>query len=292
LAFSVRRSSDLANLILDLTTDLFCRDYQDFAIRKTTTLTYELLQKLSRGWVARYEIWSLTGESQCIIDHQTGLNSNEVLLQMTQSMCYREELENDGGRNWEMQFPLAISADVRMFTVLRSLYCTAPAMERKSLIMQSITLSMAMNDGRTSSHWNLGQLEKVAQLKGPKFYVAMEDFQTDERFKGNSVYLYWINFDPSCQYLLFVAQDLRQKSAAAIFVMNHEPALTATALNHAELKGTSCLVLKQEWSMDFNVVKYMYHKSFPLLGFSFAGMLYLWLFKNGMSSIPGLTVVL
>ena len=190
-------------------------------------------------------------------------------------MCYREELENDGGRNWEMQFPLAISADVRMFTVLRSLYCTAPAMERKSLIMQSITLSMAMNDGRTSSHWNFDQLEKVAQLKGPKSYVAMEDFQTDERFKGNSVYLYWINFDPSRQYLLFVAQDLQQKSAAAIFAINHEPALTAIAFNHAELKGTSCLVLKQEWSMDFNVVKCVYHKNFPLLGFSFASMLYL-----------------
>lgn len=225
-------------------------------------------------------------QSQFVVDHRIGLDANEVLLQIVQSMCYQEDTENGGGRNWGMQFPLAISADVRMFTVLRSLYCVKPAMKQKGLIMESSTLNMAMSDGKTSPHWSLDKLEKLAKLKGPKAYVATQELELDERFKGESVYLYWLNFDPSSQYLLFVSQDLQQKSAAATFKIMHEPTLTTTALNHAELRAAGGLTLKPEWSRDFNMVKVAYHKDFPLLGFSFAGMLYLWPFKNGMSSMP------
>ena len=224
-------------------------------------------------------------QSQFIVDHRIGLDGKEVLLQIVQSMCYQEDTENVAGRNWGMQFPLAISEDVRMFTVLRSLYCMKPAMKQKGLIMESSTLSMAMSNGKTSQHWSLDKLENLAKLKGPKVYVVAEELALDERFKGNSVYLYWLNFDPSNQFLLFVSQDLQQKSAAATFKIEHEPTLTTSALNHAELKAAGGLTLKPEWSRDFNMVKFAYHKDFPLLGFSFAGMLYLWLFKNGMSSM-------
>jgi hypothetical protein len=224
-------------------------------------------------------------QSQLVVDHRIGLDANEVLLQIVQSMCYQDDIENGRGRNWGMQFPLAISADMRMFTVLRSLYCMKPAMKQKGLIMESSTLSMAMTDGKMSPHWSLDKLEKLVKLKGPKTYVATEELALDERFKGNSVYLYWLNFDPSSRYLLFVSQDLQQKSAAATFEIKHEPTLTTTALNHAGLKGAAALAAKPEWSRDFNMVKFAYHKDFPLLGFSFAGMLYLWPFKNGMLSM-------
>ncbi len=216
----------------------FCREYENFARDKNTTLTYELLQKLSRRWVARYEVWSLTGQSQIVVDHRISLDTDEVLLQIVHSMCYQDDIENAGGRNWGMQFPLAISADVRIFTVLRSLYCIKPALKQRGLIMESSTLSMTMNDGRTSPHWSLDKLEKLVELKDPKAYMATEELALDERFKGNSVYLYWLNFDPSSQYLLFVSQDLQEKSAAATFEIKLEPTLTTTALNHAGLKGS------------------------------------------------------
>lgn len=227
----------------------------------------------------------MADQSQFVVDHRIGLDANEILLQIVQSMCYQEDIENGGGRNWGMQFPLTISADVRMFTVLRSLYCMKPAMKQKGLIMEASILSMAMSDGGTSPHWSLDKLEKLVKLKGPKAYVATQELASDERFKVNSVYLYWLNFDPSGQYLLFISQDLQQKSAAATFKIKHEPTLTTTALNHKELRGAAGLVLKPEWSRRFNMVKFAYHKDFPLLGFSFAGMLYLWPFKNGMSSM-------
>jgi hypothetical protein len=201
-------------------------------------------------------------------------------------MCYREDAENGGGCNWGMQFPLAISTGVRMFTVLRSLYCMKPAMKQKGLIIESSTLTMAMNDGKTSPHWTLDKFDKLMKLRGPKAYVATEELASDEHFNANTVYLYWINFDPSSQYLLFVSQDLQQKSAAATFKIKHEPALHTKAVNHAELSGAPGLAVKPDWSGRFNTVKIAYHKNFPLVGFSFAGMLYLWPFKNGMSSNP------
>jgi len=67
---------------------------------------------------------------------------------------------------------------------------------------------------------------------------------------------------------------------AAIFEIESSPELTTSVVNSGELKIKGSVLRHPSWCRNFNQVKVIYHPRNPLLGFSFAGRLYLWPFDN------------
>jgi hypothetical protein len=67
---------------------------------------------------------------------------------------------------------------------------------------------------------------------------------------------------------------------AAIFEIESSPELTTSVVNSGELKIKGSVLRHPSWCRNFNQVQVIYHPWSPLLGFSFAGRLYLWPFSN------------
>ena len=245
-----------------------------FAQQKKKYVSLGFLHKLSSGWVARYEIWSVGAEAMCTIDHKFSLDNNEVWLQLKQTMCQKEATSWDSG-GWGMQFPISISKNARMFTVLRTLYSLKPAASKSGLILESSVLNINI-DGVESPHWsssNEGLVSDDALFKSSQL-------EADERFDRRDLYLYWFFFQRDSRSLLFVSQDLQTRSMAAIFEIQSSPELVTSVVNSGELKIKGSVLRHPSWCRNFNQVQVIYHPRSPLLGFSFAGRLYLWPYSN------------
>ena len=145
-------------------------------------------------------------------------------------------------------------------------------------MLDSRILDLTMDDGSLPDHWTLNML---GDLSSPLAYVAAKDLELDARFKGDSVYLYWLTFSPTNDHLVYVSQDLKARSTAAIFKVDRKPKLEISKIRHGILVAGGAVHLKLSWSRSFNMVKFVFHPHFPLLAFAFADMLYLWNFTEG-----------
>ncbi|KAH6714527.1 hypothetical protein BKA61DRAFT_673850 [Leptodontidium sp. MPI-SDFR-AT-0119] len=248
------------------------RDYQMFTQQKKKHVSLRKLRDLSTGWIAKYEIWALATEPWCTVDHRFSLDATEVWIQMKQTMCQREENFWETG-GWGMQFPMAISKDARMFTVLRTLYSLKPATSKPGLILESSVLGMDF-DGLKTSHWSAGD----SRVSSDDALFKSSQLEEDERFERRDLYLYWFFFHPDGCSLLFASQDLQTRSMAAVFKL--DTTSQPSVLNSGELNIKGSLLRHPSWCRNFNQVQVIYHAAYPLLGFSFAGRLYLWAFNN------------
>jgi hypothetical protein len=115
------------------------------------------------------------------VDHKIALDNTEVWLQIKQTLCQKSE----SGKGWGMQFPMAISKTVGMFTVLRTLYCMKPAISERGLSLESIVLSVDV-DGSMSPYWSTthdGLLDQNGMFMS-------DQLEADERFERRDLYLY------------------------------------------------------------------------------------------------------
>jgi len=103
------------------------------------------------GWIAQYEVWSVDKDAKRLAITQVKLDPDEILLQFQQSCL--AEMQTRGGKLvqdakilWKVQFPTAISPDVRTFAILRDIYILHPikgdnssaSFERASLPLESV----------------------------------------------------------------------------------------------------------------------------------------------------------
>lgn len=127
-----------------------------------------------------------------------------------------------------MQFPLAISRNTHMFTILRTIYSLEPMTSESGLELSSCGLSMEFNDKR-SPNW---------QLKDERSMLEDSIFSSDEldehqRFERRDLYLNWFFFHPDSTSLVFVSQDLQTQSMAAVYGLRNPP--EETLLNNGRL---------------------------------------------------------
>ncbi len=80
-------------------------------------LLTDLLRDCCSGWLIKYELWRLENEPKRWLDLQVPLDEAEVWLQM-----YHSVWSPWGAAQWVVQFPVAISPDLRIISVLRTVY--------------------------------------------------------------------------------------------------------------------------------------------------------------------------
>lgn len=147
--------------------------------------TVELLKLSCQGWIARFELHPLGDETALRTDFQIPLDQHEVWLHVKQSLHYSE-------KTLEMALPLAISRDLRMFTITRYLFSWKPATAFVQASIESVFIPLSCDSYdkgghdfpfqkiQTADHNNL--YEQPVQLSHARYTYAMT-------FSQNSRYL-------------------------------------------------------------------------------------------------------
>jgi hypothetical protein len=79
------------------------------------------IKRACSGWIATYEIWNLCGHHDLIYHFDIALEDSEVLIQ-TQSIFEHCHLEPDSPEIAYLRFPAAISTNLHVFAILRTIY--------------------------------------------------------------------------------------------------------------------------------------------------------------------------
>ncbi|KAF2739919.1 hypothetical protein EJ04DRAFT_572652 [Polyplosphaeria fusca] len=98
-----------------------------------------MIHLLCTGWVARYELWAVTGEPTCTVDGSIPLDANEIHLQLQRSLWQDDPTWAAG--QWRLQFPMAISPNVRIISIIRTVYLFTVTPQQEAR-MQAVQLPL------------------------------------------------------------------------------------------------------------------------------------------------------
>lgn len=214
---------------------------------------------LGTGWTARYEIWSIVGDTSKVIDLKVQLNPEEVKLQMQQSLWRDQNVNekfNPTDIELKLQFPVSISPDVRTFVVLRTVYVLRED-EENELRLHSSMLPMDFNE-RNTHNWTLRpEFENADQSVNEIFYE----------------YLYWMYFSPDGNNIFFIDNEFGEPSTIAVLEMTKSNALhfRPVGVQVAHIAGFD----EKRQGANFS-----FHPSEPLVAFTIANTVFFWVFDS------------
>ena len=232
-------------------------------------------------WVARYEVFSVAQPLQIITSITVPLDSDEIWLNMNQSLWYghlrpngslfqqAKVFKRDGSEPLcRIQFPIAISPHISTFMVLRDVFTIDPGQSelRKSYSTKRITFHF---DSKFESQWNtmyyLGRMQN-------RLEVAHWNYVGDGIFPFAPVYLYFFTFSSDGSYLFFRDEEIDRHANLIILELHPtEPSL---------------------WSVAGRTTKHLPHGakvssafqySLPVALIVYDVRVYIWPFKSGKS---------
>lgn len=178
---------------------------------------------------------------------------------------------------WKMQFPIAIDADARCFTVLRTLYIFKIECDPIAAL-ESIALDVEFGKcGRTQWHESEDLVSSDAITDTDRL-----DIQRPLNLRG--LYLYWTAFSPDSRFLLFIEQDLSGYANTAMHKICESPELGVSLVGHTSFKSD---LWNGQKARDFLSLRNLripavtMHHRYPLAAFVFAGQLFIWPYDLG-----------
>ena len=208
------------------------------------------LKEITLGWTARYEVWLNSDPPSRLIDLRIPLEQNEIRIQMQQSLQWDSTMSSSA---WEIQFPTAISSDLKHFTVLRTFYSLPSINEISNPELKPLLLDLNSNE-------------------------SLESFWNDGLLPSSGAYLYWITLSPDGRYIFFIDSPYVETRPMSLLVYEiHEV-------------GEPRQVLMNSFTTDYvrvpirgllQRVSAMFHPEKPLLAFRLLGDTFLWTFNHG-----------
>lgn len=163
--------------------------------------TAKQLKDACSAWFATYRVFSFDSSEHILTTSiEISLSRLDVALCLRQGLCADD-------KEWACSFPLSISPDLDMFTVLHNLVCV----DNDKLFQQVISL-----DGPTTHRWK--SWSKVKSDGDREHTAARYD-----------TYRYQFTWSPDGKYLLF--HDIQMQplvwvdngTCAVVFVINNRP---------------------------------------------------------------------
>ena len=215
------------------------------------------LETTCTGWVARYEVWNINGEPVRVGDVSINLVSKEIWLQVRESL--RQEILN----TWKMQFPLSIRADLRAFSVLRTIFLTESLCHKSSITLRQIELPLN-HDDRLRTAWSNDR-------KGFEPVQPRNDVPATLQLVKHDVYAYDIILSPNGRYACFLDYDF-WTSFFSVFEVEKIPGAGARLVSTC--KANLCILNGQYGKPSF-------HPSEPLLCGPTLQGIFIWDCLNG-----------
>lgn len=238
------------------------RAYQENASHFEWSSTISTLLTFCSGWIARYELWTISRPSRRVADLRIPLNEKEIQIQLRQSLWREHEAAEGPVRvTWRTQFPVSISPDVRRFAVLRSLYSLNLHIEKdaETLGLSSVCLDLNISSA-LATIWNQDRHNMSSWLvrkRGP--------------------YGYCLTFSSDGRLVFFVDKQHSLPMHLAVFELDEIGELRVS------------LIGQLTWTMEnldqsFTKISAAFHPEKTLVAFSVSGSIFLWTYKPGISS--------
>lgn len=237
------------------------------ALALNSVLTYTEYSALTDGWLARYEIWSVTEDPIKVLDLRINLDPMEVRLQIQQSLWSTGDYE----ASMKLQFPLSICPEVHSFSVLRTV-CSLIKSSKNELSLRFVTVPMDFNDD-LAANWKIQHKSKGnGAVIGQRDQKLINWPPSDHLYE----YLYWLSFSADSRYLFFIDNEFAKPSTMAVFQLNRSGDLKVG------LAGSKILPAGG-FDEKRSGVTASFHPTKLLVTFTLANTAYLWGFGSGMA---------
>jgi hypothetical protein len=215
---------------------------------------YDRMKDASYAWSMRYEIWSIANES-CLGEVEISLDQREVWLAMRQ-MLHEEHMGD-----WKFSFPMAISSNGGLVTILRTVY----SLRLVNGVVTWKTALIQTDPTNTLLHWREHQ-----ELFHPKHPWMCEHTFT---FKYRNRYSYSVTISATDTYLLLTDIVLNGTSINQILVFQiHQK-------DKLEIKEVARLPILNQ--ILFKSVETVFHPEVALILVSDKQHVYFWNFLDG-----------
>ena len=210
----------------------------------------KLLREISSGWIATYEIWSIKPDLRRLCRKTIPLAHTEILSQMQCTL-------NQGFWNssWKFEFPTTISADLRTFCVLRTIYVLRNPESDSNSRLAPLVIPLDF------------QYELKCRWPRPGLRAYRQPVQSGRSQQQE----YSIRICSTSRYICF-----RNYSIVAVFELSQDANPTISLLSHIPdhiVRDNFCL-----------------HGTLPLLAFSDPSSIRIWDFKTrGEHDLPSMT---
>ncbi|TVY75989.1 hypothetical protein LSUE1_G005943 [Lachnellula suecica] len=198
----------------------------------------ESLLQLCSGWVATYEKWNIQGDREQIFRDVIHLDDTEIHKHLR--IAIERGFLSD---TWELQFPTAISSNVHVFGILRTIYCLDRTTRPFTSTYSSVVLPVDLEDGSAT----------IPKSTDHESYPKEQHFFEAYLVKINSL----------GEYICF--QD---RKSVKVFRLALQP-------RHCEVSEMNALGIAVERNL------FCFHENLPLLAFAANNEIKLWDLKRG-----------
>ena len=259
--------------MISILTSVVFRFYEITAAKEEYPSTRSMF-RLCSDWKAYYEIFGITQDGKATLRHRVSipLDAKEIKTQISQSLWFDPKADPNYF-TWKMQFPLAIAAGGKTFSILRTIYRLRP-----SNFMETPSYNAVLLPTETSavlaSAW--AKYEANAGCE-PCSLAESATF----RSQGNlGIHVYWIIFSDDSKHIFYSDQSLGAPRNIALFVvtLSDRKQLEVGLLNDASL-----IQYKGPGTENLESLRIAFHPHYPAVAFAFLDAVYLWAFGGGES---------
>jgi hypothetical protein len=208
------------------------------------------LQHCSVGWKARYEVWSICDSPSRVRDIEISLEDDEVWLQMQQSLIWKA--------GPLLQFPLAISFDLKHFTILRTIFVLSGLSADETTPPRTLRIDLAFSHSIIAC-W---MQDLYNQCLTGRWW-----------FRQAGTYLYWMKLSGDGRYVFFMDTQPRKPINFAVFELSRGTEVSLRLLNGFSTERSLSVETRTMDNMSA-----VFHPEMPLLAFSFFKAVLLWPF--------------
>lgn len=227
-----------------------------------------VLQKLSAGWVARYQVFSIEKDPKLIVDLQCTLDKSEVWTQIRQSLW--KDGNGTVADSCRLQFPVNISDSLQRFSILRDIY-TLQHSGGGRVVLHRSTIPLDFNVVIREA-WST---DKGNDRPGMEASYGRPITLDSWIHRNCRLYLYWIWLSANGRYALYLDKASSKPSNLAIYDLGCADSTLDPVL--VDFQSTQLYGGNREFHCDAA----NFHPTRSLVMVTVVGSVYLWAYKHG-----------
>lgn len=226
-----------------------------------------VLKRLSAGWTARYQVFSIENEPELVFDLECHLDKLQIWTQIRQSLW--KDGPGTVADTCRLQFPISIGKSLQRFSVLRDVYTPYHESDGKPA-SQIATLPLEFNDAVQDAWMGVtgGNYDLEAN---PEKFLSLDSWT----HRNCRLYLYWVWLSMDSRYAFFIDKAPSKSNNIAVYDLDATDSTSAPLL----LNYLSAHLYRGNKEIHCDAVTF--HPIHALVVFTVLGCVYLWAYQYG-----------